>query len=592
MRTSTTLPNGTVIEAISSNIDDRTLHELYLWPFANAIQAGTSSIMCSYNRLNGNYTCANSELLSDIVKNELAFPGYLVSDWYATHSTVESANAGLDMEMPGNVSALAGPSYFGDLLLQAVNTGLVSEARLNSMAEKVMTPYFRLGQDKGYPSVDPSSGPVFLAYQYGQNSPLFRDYPRIPARDVRGDHAKIIRQIGVAGTVLLKNVNGILPLKNRTNVGIFGNDADYPVIGSVNNNEKLFQGFEYGTYMVGGGSGTVRHTDLVTPLEAVRDKVKSLGGRVQILLDNNLIAEGAFKTLYPVPDVCLLFLKAYAIEGHDRLSLDLQWNATMAVESTARVCPNTVVVVHGPGIVLMPWANNPNVTAILAAHYPGEQTGNAIVDILWGASEPTGRLPYSIPKTLADYGADVVESAKHAGPDGWQSDFSEGQLIDYRHMDAKNVTPQYEFGFGLSYASFDMAKTLNVKVTKNLAAVPDASKGVAPGGLVDLWRSVATVSVRVTNKSDRKGSTVPQLYISFPQDTTPQGTPVKVLRGFSKVSVKARETKTVRFELMRRDLSYWDTTTKQWVIPKGVFTLMAGFSSKDLRAMTKTLIVK
>ncbi|KAL0933991.1 uncharacterized protein CTRU02_210790 [Colletotrichum truncatum] len=584
-RTSSKVSNGTV-EAVSSNIDDRTLHELYLWPFANAIRANTSSIMCSYNRFNGNYSCANSALLTDIIAKELAFTGYLVSDWYATHSTAESANAGLDLEMPGNVSAAAGFAYFGEPLLQAVNNGLVSETRLDEMAQKVLTPYFRLGQDKDYPSVDPSSGAVFLTYQYGQNSPLFSYYPKVPARDVRAGHEEIIRQVGAAGTVLLKNTNGILPLKNITNVGIFGNGAGDPVIGSANFIDKRPNGFEYGTYDIGGGSGTVRHTDLVTPLAAVREKVRSLGGRLQILLDNDEVAEGSFKMLYPVPDVCLLFLKAYAAEGRDRESLNLQYNATMAVEKTASVCPNTVVVVHGPGVVLMPWADNENVTAILHAHYPGDQSGNALVDILWGATEPTGRLPYSIPKTLADYGADIVESPKYSGSNGWHSDFSEGQLIDYRHMDAHNITPQYEFGFGLSYAMFAMGRSLEVEAKTNLSALPDVSLGTAPGGYVDLWTYVATVSVEVTNQSGKQGSTVPQLYVSFPTDTTPTGTPVKVLRGFSKISVNSGETQTVSFQLMRRDISYWDVTTKQWIIPAGTFNILAGFSSRDIKATT------
>jgi len=579
------------VEAVSSNIDDRTMHELYLWPFANAIRANTSSIMCSYNRVNGNYSCANSALLNDIVGKELAFPGYLVSDWYATHSTVDSANGGLDLEMPG-ASGGQGSAYFGDLLLQAVNDSLVSETRINEMAERVMTPYFRLGQDKDYPTMDPSSGAVFLAYQYGQDSPLFAYYPKIAARDVRAGHADVIRQVGAAGTVLLKNTNGILPLQNRTNIGVFGNGAGEPVIGSANFISKYPDGFEFGTYDIGGGSGSVRHTDLITPLAAVQEKVRSLGGRVQILLDNKEVAEGSFKTIYPIPDVCLLFLKAYATEGSDRISLDLQYNATTAVEKTARICPNTVVIIQGPGVILMPWADNENVTAILHTHYSGDQAGNSLVDILWGAIEPTGRLPYSIPRTLTDSGPDVVESPRDSSSTGWQSDFSEGQLIDYRYMDAHNITPQYEFGFGLSYGSFSMVDCLSIKAETNITALPNLSLGMAPGGYVDLWTDVATVSMKITNQSAKKGSTVPQLYVSFPSDTTPKGTPVKVLRGFDKISLDGGETQVVRFKLTRRDISFWDITIKQWVIPSGTFELLAGFSSRDIRATTILSFIK
>ncbi|KAI0914162.1 glycoside hydrolase family 3 protein [Ustulina deusta] len=590
-RTSMT-SNGNVIEAISSNVDDRTLHELYLWPFANAVKAGTSTIMCSYNRVNGNYSCANSDLLTKFLKDELAFPGYVLSDWYATHGTENFANAGLDIEMPGNISSLAGPSYFGDALLEAVNEGLVTEERLDDMVKRVMAPYFRLGQDQDFPTVDPANGPVFAILQYGHQSPLLASYPEVDSRDVRGDHADVIREIGSAGTVLLKNIDGTLPLKNITNVGIFGNDADYPTIGSVfrdiNNHPE---GYEYGTFATGGGSGNVRYTDLITPLEAVQDYVKGYGGRVQIVLDNDQLAQGGFNTVYPTPDACLLFLKAYAAEGADRASIDLQFNATKAVESTAAVCSNTIVVVHGPGVVLMPWADNENVTAILSAHYPGEQTGNSIVDVLWGAVEPSGRLPYTLPKTLSDYGPDVVESPESPASEGWQSNFTEGQAIDYRHFDSADISPQYEFGFGLGYTTFDMSATLEVRLIGNISSVADKSMGIEPGGLVDLWSSVADATVEVTNTGNITGLAVPQLYVSFPQDTTPKGTPVKVLRGFSKVALEAGETRSVHFSLMRRDLSFWDSDGTEWVIPKGNFTFLAGFSSRDLRSRVQTTVL-
>ncbi|KAJ4361240.1 hypothetical protein N0V95_002058 [Ascochyta clinopodiicola] len=592
-RTSTT-SNGTVIEAVSSNIDDRTLHELYVWPFANAIHAGTSSVMCAYNRINGNYSCANSGILQTILKDELAFPGYVVSDWYATHSTDDTANSGLDMEMPGNVSAVAGAAYFGKTLLDAVTDGDVPESRLDDMARRVLTPYFLLGQDKNYTSVDPSSGAAFLIYQYGHGSALSSMYPEVDARDVRADHAKIIREVGAAGTVLLKNVNGTLPLKKEKNIALFGNDVPYPTIGSVyldiGSNPE---GFEMGTVDVGGGSGTVRHTSLVTPLEAIQSHVQALGGRVQLLFDNDILAEGSFKTIYPTPDACLLFLKAYSTEGQDRPSLELQWNATKAVESTAATCPNTIVVTHGPGVLLMPWADNENVTAILAAHYPGEETGNAIKDILWGLVEPSGRLPYTIPRNASDYGTRIVKSVENKGdPNAWQVDFTEGQMIDYRHFDANNIEPHFEFGFGLSYTKVDMGDALHVEVVGGpLAPFANKSMGIAPGGLRDLWTTSVKATVEVANSGDRAGFAVPQLYVSLPQDTTPAGTPVKALRGFEKVHLEAGESRQVEFELTRRDLSYWDVKEQQWVVPTGSLTFKAGFSSRDMRSQKEVVVV-
>ncbi|KXH29853.1 hypothetical protein CNYM01_02904 [Colletotrichum nymphaeae SA-01] len=591
-RTSTISDDGTTIEAISSDIDDRTLHELYLWPFANAVKAGTASIMCSYNRVNGNYSCANPETIS-ILKGELAFPGYVVSDWYATHETLSSANSGLDLEMPGNASAAAGASYFGDLLLDAVNSGLVSADRLDDMATRVLTPHFLLGQDKDFPSIDPSSGAAFLRYQYGHQVQLPSSYPEVTARDVRGNHAELIREIGAAGTVLLKNINGTLPLTDKLNIGVFGNDAPFPTIGSVFLDIGTQpEGFEMGTVDIGGGSGTVRHTNLVSPFEAIRKHVESIGGRVQALFDNDELADGRFRTIYPVPDVCLLFLKSYATEGQDRQSAELQWSATKAVENTAAMCPNTVVIIHGPGVVVIPWADNENVTAILNAHYPGEQTGNSIVDVLWGMVEPSGRLPYSIPKNESDYGPSIVNLTEPiTDPDAWHSTFEEGQMIDYRHLDANDIEPQYEFGFGLSYTEFEMEDALEIKVDANVSSIADEANGVEPGGLSDLWKVVVSSSIQVTNSGGLAGSAVPQLYVSFPISTTPEGTPVKVLRGFEKVHIEVGETKSVAFQLMRRDLSFWDTKKKQWTIPSGTFRFMVGFSSKDIRAQAETQVI-
>ncbi|THW98371.1 hypothetical protein D6D18_05149 [Aureobasidium pullulans] len=587
-----TVSNGTVIDAVSANIDDRTLHELYLWPFANAVHAGTASVMCGYNRVNGNYTCANPDILNRILKDELAFPGYVLSDWDATHSTELSANGGLDMEMPGTQS-VSGVSYFGDSLLAAVNNGTVSMDRLDDMVTRVIMPYYLLGQNQDFPEPDPASGGVFLNYQYGYNSPLSSVYPAVDARDVRADHAKIIRRIGAAGTVLLKNTNGALPLTHETNIGLLGNDVSYPTIGSVYLDYDNAEGYEVGTLDIGGGSGTVRHTSFSTPEEAIERKARKLGIRVQKLFDNKEVAEGLFRTIYPRPQACLVFLKAFATEGTDRASPDLQWNATAVVESTAAFCPNTIVVTHGPGVVAMPWADNPNVTAILAAHYPGEESGNALVDVFWGAVEPSGRLPYSIPRNSSDYGPPILSSVANAtDPNAWQVDFTEGQMIDYRQFDANGTEALYEFGFGLSYSNFTMSSDTSFElIDGRLSALPDQSQGMVPGGLADLWKVVAVLKVEVTNSGHRASSAVPQLYVSLPQDTTPPGTPHKVLRGFEKLHLKAGERREARFELMRRDLSYWDVETRQWVVPEGIVQFSAGFSSRNLVARTHARLV-
>ncbi|KAI3579249.1 glycoside hydrolase superfamily [Fusarium oxysporum f. sp. albedinis] len=425
-RTQTTEEDGTVINALSSNIDERTLHEMYLWPFADAVKAGTASVMCSYNRVNQTYSCANHHLLS-IMKDELAFPGYVVSDWYATHGTASFANTGLDLEIPGPVRADYGASYFGNYLLDPVNDDNVTKGRLNEMVERVLTLYFFLHQHEDFPALDPASATALSVNQFGYNTTQFAIKP-VPARDVRGGHAKVIWELGAAAT-------------NENDIGVFGNGAPYPAIGSVYfGYENASISYEVGTLDQGGGSGIVRNNELIAPLDANQERVRKQGGWVQVLLEHKDIIDGNFRSMYPIPDVCLVFLKAFAAEGRDRESPDLDWNTTKVVESVASLCSNTVVIVNGPGIVLMPWADNENVTAILSAQYPGEEIGNSIVDVLWSEAEPASRLPYTIPRNTNDYSEPIFNLTEPSNnPDEWSVDYTEGQFIDYRHFDAMDI---------------------------------------------------------------------------------------------------------------------------------------------------------
>jgi beta-glucosidase len=196
-----TTVNGTKIEALSSNIDDKTMHETYLWPFANAVKAGTASLMCSYQRVNGSYGCQNSKTLNGLLKEELGFQGYVMSDWMATHSGVASIEAGLDMNMPGGISfTSAAPSYWGGNLTTAVDNGTLAVERIDDMILRVMTPYYMLNQDKSFPAVDESTGS--LGFFPRKN--WVHEFDLGPLVDVRAGHSQIIRELGAAGTVLLK----------------------------------------------------------------------------------------------------------------------------------------------------------------------------------------------------------------------------------------------------------------------------------------------------------------------------------------------------------------------------------------------------
>jgi beta-glucosidase len=194
-------------------------------------------------------------------------------------------------------------------------------------------------------------------------------------------------------------------------------------------------------------------------------------------------------------------------------------------------------------------------------------------------------LPYTIAYNGSDYNAPPTTAVKTNGTDDWQSWFDEKLEIDYRYFDAHNISVRYEFGFGLSYTTFNMSDMTSEAAEDNIASTP-GNEPIQPGGDPTLWATVYTVNVTVANSGDVAGNAVPQLYVSFPADTTPAGTPPRQLRGFEKVFLECGESQTVSFNLMRRDLSYWDIISQQWLIPAGEFTLSAGWSSRDLQATT------
>ncbi|KAH7382479.1 glycoside hydrolase superfamily [Phaeosphaeria sp. MPI-PUGE-AT-0046c] len=577
--------------ALSSNLDDRTMHELYMWPFANAVKAKAASFMCSYQRINGSYGCQNSATQNGLLKTELGFQGYVMSDWGATHSGVASIEAGLDMNMPGGMGAyglnFGEPSEFGGNVTIGVNNGSLALSRVDDMVIRIMTPYFWLGQDKDFPSVDPSTGDMNT---FSPRKTWTRNFTETGerSRDVRSNHGELIRKHGAAGTVLLKNKNGALPLKAPKKIAVFGNDAGQPTQSSVLNQ----QDYEFGTLLAGGGSGTGQFSYSVTPLQAIQARAAEDGALVQYWLNNTLIAaSNVSNLLFPrgVPDVCIVMLKTWAGEGGDRAHLSVDWNGDGVVERVAAYCNNTVVVTHSPGINTLDWADHENVTAIVAAHFPGQESGNSLVDILYGDVNPSGHLPYTIAMKGSDYNAPPTTAINTTGYDDWQSWFDEKLEIDYRYFDAHNMSVRYEFGFGLSYTTFNMSDLKLSALANNITAHPE-NLPIQPGGNPALWAPMYNATVSVSNTGDVAGAAVAQLYVGLPS-SAPSGTPLRQLRGFDKVHLEKGQSQTVSFELMRRDLSYWDIISQQWVIPEGEFTFYVGFSSRDLVVQGKATVV-
>jgi beta-glucosidase-like glycosyl hydrolase len=224
----------------SSNVDDRTEHEIYVAPFLRSVMAGVASVMCSYNLLNGTYACQNNRTMNTILKQELGFQGFITSDWSATESTI-SAMTGLDMTMPGDITFNSNTSYFGANLTAFVHNGTIPEARVDDMATRILASWYLLEQDS----------PDYPRTNFNAWKPL--DEATNEHVDVQGNHGKLVREVGAASTVLLKNVNGTLPLKKPRTLVVIGSDAAPSHVAGPNGFSD--QGGVDGILAMGWGSG-------------------------------------------------------------------------------------------------------------------------------------------------------------------------------------------------------------------------------------------------------------------------------------------------------------------------------------------------
>lgn len=295
----------------SSDVDSRTLHEIYLWPFARSIEAGVGAIMCSYNMINGTYACENNYLLNTILKKELGFKGFVVSDWAATKST-NAANNGLDMNMPGNLTMKTEAGYFGQNLTDAIYNKTVSEIRITDMAMRIVATWYKMRQDETFPRIS------INAFQI-ENSPLL---------DVQENHKDLVRELGAASNVLLKNVNGALPIRPNVlkNIAIIGSDAG-PNPGGLNCEANGCTG---GTLTQGWGSGSAYFSYLVDPLKGLSDM---FGDHVNVKYMLNDWDLEAASEISRNADYALVFCNSNSGEGHivvegnagDRNNISL-WN--------------------------------------------------------------------------------------------------------------------------------------------------------------------------------------------------------------------------------------------------------------------------
>ena len=511
---------------------------------------------------------------------------------------------------------------------------------------KVVATWYQLGQDSAYPAPNFSSWTqkdIGNIYWGSYEAPVGLINQHV---DVMAGHPALARKIAAEAIALLKNERSTLPLKKPMKIGVYGEDAALPAGGP---NTCADRGCNVGTLAVGWGSGTTDFVYLVDPLSAITEKAKSYGGVVTAITQNNLTSEIAASAAKQ--DVCLVFVNADSGEAYfawgdvagDRNNLETQNGGDSLVLAVANACGKTIVVAHSVGpIILEKWVTKRQVRSIVWAHLPGMESGNSLVDVLWGAVNPSGKLPYTIGKSLADYGAaaGIVYADNTDLP---QSDFTDGIFVDYRHFDQQKITPRFEFGFGLSYTTFSyshLTKTKKGNITALPAVrprptakppvysmtIPDQISALFPesftkikrfiypyleetnvtvgdypypegystlntpsqagggeGGNPALWEVLVRVSVTVTNTGHVAGAEIAQLYLVFPQ-SAPIPFPPKTLRGFEKVFLQPGQSKEVTFDLTRRDLSYWDVVRQNWVIPTPGIGVNVGASSRKIKA--------
>ena len=608
-------------------ISQRAEHEIYLPAFwAATQQARASSVMCSYSTINGQYACQNDYLLHTVLDQRWAFPGFVTSDYAATHSTVASAEAGNDQEMPSAV-------YYGPALQAAVQSGQVAVATLNGMVSRILTELFRFSEFN-----DPPTGTTSATVT-------------TPA------HQDASAALAEAGTVLLKDGGGTLPLKatGGGSVAVIGPAAsaqpDYTGGGSAyvtapfhitplqgiqaaagtGTSVSYTQGLPTDTSLTpipssalspayaptsfgGSYTGTLTAPETGTYVLAFENPCgcySSVGLSVdgKELLANpgtppvstysvgvNLVAGQTYtlqlsgggesanlswatpSDLAPGISQAVAAAKSAATavvvvsddtetEAADRPSLNLPSAQNELASAVAAANPHTVVVVDAGAPVAMPWLSQ--VASVVDAWYPGESNGTALASVLFGQTDPSGHLPVTFPADLSQVPASTP--AQFPGENG-KVLYSEGINVGYRFYDAHHETPMFPFGYGLSYTGFRFS---DLRVTP-----PQVRSTSGPGptscGCNGQARRQVTVSATITNTGKVTGSEVAQLYLSDPSSATE---PPRQLKGFQKVTLQPGQSATVRFSLTGHDLSYWNSAANGWVVPGGQFGVYLGDSS-------------
>jgi beta-glucosidase len=516
---------------LNAKIGEADLRTSDLLAFQFAMEdSDPHSVMCAYNRINGDYACENDFLLNKVLKQDWGYKSYVMSDWGAVHSSAKAVNAGLDQESAGD--AFDKQPFFKGPLKEALAKGEVSQARLDDMARRVLRGLF-------------ASGVV--------EKPV-----KIAAIDYAA-HGKVTRADAEEGIVLLKNDKGLLPLlATARKIAVIGGHADVGVLSGGGSSQVYPIG---GRAVQGEGPATWPGPMIYfpsSPLKALKARLPNAD--IQFADGKDLAAAAK---LAAASDIVLVFATQWNGEAFDS-PLTLENNQDALIDAVASANGKTVVVLQTGGPMLMPWLSK--VGAVVEAWYPGSEGGEAIANVLTGAVDASGRLPVTFPASLAQLPRPVLDGDPKKEDQPFEVDYTiEGAAVGYKWFDKKGHKPLFAFGHGLSYTTFAY----------------DNLKAETKDGVV-------TVSFDVRNTGARTGKAVPQVYVSPKAGgwEAPQR-----LAGFKKLELKPGATASVALTLDPRLLATWDDKAHGWSVAAGDYTVTLGASSRDTAAKADVAVV-
>ena len=550
----------------SSNIKEQAYYEIYFEPFYRSINdAEVGSIMSAYSSLNGTFCVRNKRILQNILKDKYGYKGFVMSDWWAIKDdSPDNFNSGCDMNMPGG--KYEGADWYGRDQSFWTNFGSllgkeITYERLDDAVERILAPMYKLDQfssDVKYPEID------------------------LMKNTITDDTKRINREAATQSTVLLKNDDNILPIKNMAGktIAIIGNDAlDSPCIRDTDCSCKSKDNEIYrGHIALGYGSGTTYFKYLINPLDAITERAEKEGIKIissgeiteeVVEVDGKNITVGKediqkARDAAKLADLCIVFINADSGEQYitleksigDRHDLDAWHSGNDLVNAVLESNKPVIVVISSPGPINLPWLDK--VKGVVFSGLGGAESGNAITSILFGDYNPSGHLPY-IWALKENYPSQIEI---YTNPHPPTIEYAEGVFVGQRYFDKYNKPYTFPFGYGLSYTTFELVQnSLSASMTKD--------------GL--------KINFSVKNIGTIKGETVPMVFLKFPNTIkTEEGYPDKLFKGFDKKWVNPNEE--VKFEILvdPHALSYYNIDQANYVRPtEGKYTVYVGFDAKD-----------